>query len=107
MNNAKLATSQRLQHGTRFTKAQLLEDIEFLERRALIAGHFLSGDLRDFGASSNQLVHFAYTGEHDGTMPFDMSDLAACVRALASLPDHRRTHRVNMKYEECHKAVRG
>ena len=93
---------------TRFTRAQLLEDIEFLEWRARMAGGFQTGTagLRSWGRSSNELVHFAYTGEHDGTMPLDLQDLGACVRALAMLPGHRRTRAVDQMYEKCASAAR-
>ena len=93
-----------------FTKRQLAEDIAFLESRAHMCGSFSMGDnvnLRSWGASANELVRCAYTKEHDGTMPHDYSDLGACVRALASLPEHRRCPRVDAKYREGEKHVRG
>ena len=93
---------------TRFTKAQLLEDVEFLEWRARMAGGYDAGTpgQRCWGLSANQLVRFAYTGEHDHTLPLDTFDLAACARSLAMLPSHRRTPAVDARYQEFERVVR-
>ena len=65
---------------SRFTKTQLLEDIEFLERRAYGFGHDELW-LCDRFAQQHELVRYAYTNEHNGIMPRDVMDLAAAVRA--------------------------
>lgn len=93
----------------RLTKAQLVEDMDFLLDRANKAGGTYCGpDERDVGVSSNELVRYAYTGVHRGKryFPHDRSDLAACVRALSNLPDHRRTKAVQHKYEEYDRFVK-
>ena len=90
------------------TKAQLQEDVDFLlERAAKISGDIeFVGTLRETGMSSNELVRFAYTGDHDGTWPADMSDYAACVRAVANLPEHRATSRVYAKMREAERHMK-
>ena len=90
-----------------YTKQQLLEDVDFLVARANKAGHVIFDDkLRDTGMSSNELVRFAYTGEHDGIWPADVHDYAACVRAVAALPEHRATHQVYAKMHEAETKIR-
>ena len=82
----------------RFTKAQLQEDVDFLLARAHKANSVhLADPLRDTGMSSNELVRFAYTGEHSGIWPRDVADYAACIRAVVSLPVHRARSRVRAK----------
>lgn len=90
----------------RFTKAQLHEDVDFLVDRANEAGSVTFSSGRSVGLSSNALVRFAYTGEHDGVWPSDTYDYAACVRAVANLPDHRRTRRVMDKLREAERNTR-
>lgn len=79
------------------TPEQMQADIDFLLARTMRAGSvsFGGSDQRDTGVSSNAIVRFAYTGEHNGkSWPLDKSDYAACVRAVRKLPRHRRTPEV-------------
>lgn len=69
---------------------QLREDVAYLIRRARRAGAFSCDSKRDYGASSNALVDYAYGGTFD-RFPSDRSDYAACVRAVRGLPRHRQT----------------
>jgi hypothetical protein len=69
---------------------RMQQDIDFLARRAAQAGSFGCDRKRDTGMSSNSIVGMAY-GIGKQIMPFDMSDYAACVRAVRKLPKHRRT----------------
>lgn len=65
-------------------------DIAYLLNRACRAGHFSLSQARDFGASSNALVLFAYAGIEPTEWPRDRADYAACVRAVRKMPRHRR-----------------
>ena len=75
----------------------MMRDIEFLSHRAEMAGGYWCGGSRNgprsWGISSNAIVRYAYGGDqpsHIGEMPLDRGDYAACVRAVRSLPRHRR-----------------
>lgn len=73
------------------TTDRLQEDVNFLARRAQRAGSFsMLADQRDWGISSNSLVSLAY-GVGPLQMPSDWADYAACERAFAAMPYHRRT----------------
>lgn len=78
------------------TKAQLMEDIDFLVQRASRAGRFEVAWNRDWGVSSNALVRLAYGGASPGKdeRPFDKDDLGACYRVVNNLPRHRHTPKV-------------
>ena len=69
----------------------LRADVAYLLNRAAAAGHYKYDPRRDFGASSNALVNYAYTGIEPTQWPSDRSDYAACVRAVRKMPRHRRT----------------
>lgn len=89
------------------TKAQLIDDVDFLLARAAFAGRvYFSGD-RDYGVSSNALVRLAYGGKPPmrREYPYDHSDLAACERALASLPRHRRGCLVDSAFKKMERAL--
>ena len=64
----------------------LRADVAYLLNRAGNAGrlrtHYKYDPRRDFGASSNALVTYAYTGLEPTEWPRDRSDYAACVRAV-------------------------
>lgn len=87
------------------TKTELEADVAFLLARANQANYFSLGKNRDTGASSNALVRFAYTKEEPKYWPHDQSDYAACLRAFASLPAHRRTPEVGRKLQELYKRM--
>ena len=72
----------------------LRADVAYLLNRAGNAGHYKYDPGRDFGASSNALVAYAYTGIEPTEWPKDRSDYAACVRAVRKMPRHRRTPEV-------------
>lgn len=70
------------------------DDIAYLLNRATMAGmagRFSCNAGRWWGASSNALVLFAYTGIKPTDWPRDRADYAACVRAVRMMPRHRRT----------------
>lgn len=75
------------------TLDQMQADIDFLSRRAQRAGSFSTDEARDWGISSNSLVSLAYE-VGSLAMPSDWYDYAACQRAYAALPEHRRTPKV-------------
>ena len=93
----------------RITKAQLQEDVDFLlDRAARISGDIrFVGTPRQTGHASDELVRFAYTGEHGNYWPVDVYDYAACVRAVVSLPGHRATERVYAKMHEAEQRMKG
>lgn len=71
---------------------QLKADVKFLAERAHKAGSWSSGDEgRETGVSSNSIVAIAYGLTTEQQLPSDTSDLAACRRAWAKLPEHRKT----------------
>ena len=72
----------------------LRADVAYLLQRACNAGHCHFPPFRDYGASSNELVVYAYAGVEPSTWPFDRADYAACVRAVRKMPRHRRTPQV-------------
>ena len=76
------------------TVDDLSADVAYLLQRAGNAGHYAYNPRRDFGASSNSLVNYAYTGLEPTEWPRDRSDYAACVRAVRKMPRHRRTRQV-------------
>ena len=74
-----------------WTREQLEADVAFWVKRGDRCGSFGgSENRRAWGISSNSLVAYAY-----GTValrpPSDWWDYAACVRAVRSLPRHRRS----------------
>lgn len=80
----------------------LEEDIKFLLDRQERAGSRSFGGGRDTGISSNALVRYAYL-EYTGLSapdiseyPEDPPDLAACFRAYAKLPRHRKSVEVTI-----------
>ena len=79
---------------SKFTEEELNEDIDFLLRRSMKAGHLGCDGDRDVGISSNSLVRKAYCPISVTEMPRDMFDLLACERAFNSLPKHRKTKAV-------------
>lgn len=88
------------------TTEQMQVDIDFLAKRIRNAGKFMPGDRRDWGASANTLVGIAYgVPVDDPALPRDGSDLAACKRAFAALPDHRKTSAVDGFLSACNLAV--
>ena len=64
----------------------LRADVAYLLQRAAAAGHYKYDPRRDFGASSNALINYAYTGLEPTVWPSDRSDYAACVRAVRNMP---------------------
>lgn len=84
------------------------DDIDFLARRAMHAGCCSFREDRDFGISSNSLVAIAYglKAPWQQELPVDGSDLAACERAVARLPGHRRTPVVLAALDRARKEVR-
>ena len=94
--------------GMRLTRAQMQEDIDFLVHRATATGKVSFGDdgRRFTGASSNDLVRLAYTGECQGILPSDYSDAGACARTWAMLPAHRQTVAVHRRLIEGIEKVR-
>lgn len=91
----------------KYTKKQLLEDIEFLRIRAKTTGCFVSDPFRSWGMSSNSLVNAAYdTSVKQVLLPWDKYDLDACIRAFSLLPMHRQTRRVKKFLQMQKKAVK-
>jgi len=75
------------------TVLELLQDVDFLARRAELAGRYCSSLTRDYGLSANALVRAAYGGPDPSAseLPADWEDLRACERAFRKLPPHRVT----------------
>lgn len=80
--------------------SEVKADLDFLLARALKADSCSFSNERWTGASSNALVELAYTGKHNGCLPSDRSDYAACVRTFRRLPKHRQTEAVRAKLKE-------
>jgi len=73
---------------------KLKKDVSYLLTRAAKAGGIGFGGDRDYGESSNALVHFAFTGKTPTAWPYDESDYKACVLAVKKLPKHRKSEAV-------------
>jgi hypothetical protein len=72
------------------TNPEYKADIAFLLARACQAGGMSFREERDVGLSSNSLVAIAYGSTEPQILPRDQSDLDACERAFARLPEHRK-----------------
>ena len=77
------------------TKKQLLEDIEYLARRAKLANTIRFGESQEYsscGLAANSLVSIAYGIEklEDQHLPDDLASVDRCVRAWEELPMHRK-----------------
>lgn len=75
-------------------------DIAFLLERSFSAGTASMRAGRATGASSNDLVRLAFTGESQRILPCDRSDAGACVRTWRKLPAHRRTAAVRAQLRD-------
>jgi hypothetical protein len=74
----------------KFSKKELIEIVDFLRPRALIAGEFKAFNFqRDYGHSANRLVEFALGGSAptmNSDYPADTEDLRACECCYESAP---------------------
>src|ERR1051326_6687670 len=77
------------------SKARLQAEIDFLLARAANANSCRFDDPKRWtGRSSNALVRFVFGGDAPAPdeFPRDPSDLAACYRTVARLPEHLKIH---------------
>lgn len=84
------------------------KDIQFLSRRAELAGSFAFSDgERATGVSSNAIVRLAYGGAVPSAdeLPMDIYDLRACERAFQKLPEHRKTDAVKAAMQKAYAAI--
>lgn len=78
-----------------FTEKQLLEDIEYLARRAKLANTIRFGESPGYsscGLAANSLVSIAYGVEslENQHLPDDLASTDRCGRAWDELPMHRK-----------------